>query len=119
MSAGVKSLTDAEKLIKPLAELGYNFYKRFDKQVLFAKGPDHKRTHYLHVMKFNGAKWKDDLLFRDFLIKNPKEANEYAGFKSKLAKLYPENRDKYTEGKDIFIKKVLKVAKVGPAVNRK
>ena len=106
MSIGVRRLKDAEKFIKPLDALGYHFYKKFQQQILFAKGPDKKRTHYLHAMRYNGAKWKSDLLFRDFLIKNPARAKAYNRLKQRLAKQYPNDREKYTAGKKSFIDKI-------------
>ncbi len=110
MSAGIRNMKDAGKLVKPLAKLGYNFYKKFGQQVLFAKGPDAKRTHYLHVMKWNGAKWKSDRLFREFLVRNPARAKAYAALKKKLAKRYPDDREKYSAGKKAFIEATLKLA---------
>ncbi len=73
ISVGIKRFKDVEDLIKPLTSIGYHFYKKFQKQMLFCKGPDSKRTHYLHVMRFNGVKWKNDLLFRDYLRTHTKE----------------------------------------------
>lgn len=113
MAAGVRNMKDAKKLIKPLAKMGYNFYKKFGQQILFAKGPDAKRTHYLHVMKWNGAKWKNDHLFREFLVSHPARAKAYAALKKKLAKRYPDDRERYTSGKKPFIKATLKLAAKG------
>lgn len=111
MSAGVRRLKDAKKLVKPLDKLGYHFYKKFDQQILFAKGADAKRTHYLHVMRYKGAKWKSDALFRDYLLAHPARATAYANLKKKLAKQYPTDREKYTAGKNLFIKTTLRLAK--------
>lgn len=111
MTAGVRRLKDVNDLIKPLAEIGYGFYRKFGRQTLFAKGPDSKRTHYLHVMKYRGAKYKRDLLFRDFLRNHPEKAKLYAGLKKELAKKYPSDREKYTIGKKLFIEETIRLAK--------
>ena len=111
MSAGVRKFKDAQELVGPLSKMGYNFYRKFGKQILFARGPDRRRTHYLHVMKYNGVKWKNDLLFREFLLKYPARAKAYATLKEKLAKRYPGDREKYTAGKHLFIEKTLGLAK--------
>jgi len=110
MSAGLRRLKDVKKLVKPLDEMGYHFYRKFRRQVLFAKGPDKKRTHYLHVMKYNGSKWKSDLLFRDFLRTHPSKTKAYAHLKQRLAKQYPNDREQYTAGKKSFIEAVKKLA---------
>lgn len=111
MSAGVRRFKDAKKLAKPLRELGYNFDRPFQNQIFFAKGPDAKRTHYLHVMRYNGAKWRNDALFRDYLSTHPKRVKAYAALKVKLAKQYPGERQKYSDGKDRFIKETIRLAR--------
>ena len=111
MSAGVRRFKDAKKLTKPLRELGYNFDRPFQNQIFFAKGPDAKRTHYLHVMRYNGAKWRNDAVFRDYLRTHSKRAKAYTTLKVKLAKRYQNERQKYSDGKDRFIKETLRLAK--------
>lgn len=111
MSAGIRRFKDAQKLVKPLRALGYNFDRRFQNQMFFAKGPDVRRTHYLHVMRYQGAKWKSDKLFRDYLIAHSARAKAYTKLKIKLAKQYAKERQKYSDGKDTFIKETLRLAR--------
>jgi GrpB-like predicted nucleotidyltransferase (UPF0157 family) len=80
-------------------------------QELYVKGPEAKRTHYVHVTVFGGSYWKNDLLFRDFLRKNPERAKQYAELKKQLAKKYTDNRALYTENKEQFIKETLERSK--------
>jgi GrpB-like predicted nucleotidyltransferase (UPF0157 family) len=110
ISVGVNKLSDAKKLIKPLSRAGYHFYDTHRDRIFFAKGPERRRTHHLHVMRYNGIKWKSDLFFRDYLSAHPARAKAYANVKIKLAKQYPEDREKYTAGKDAFINATLKLA---------
>jgi GrpB-like predicted nucleotidyltransferase (UPF0157 family) len=91
--------------------LGYNFYELRGDRFFFAKGPEAKRTHHLHVMRYQGAKWKNDLLFRDYLVVHPARAKAYTDLKKKLAKRYPANRERYTAGKHPFIEATLRLAK--------
>lgn len=77
ISLGVKTITDTKKLVKPLKKLGYELRLESGSrnvQTLFVKGPESKRTYYLHVMKYNGAVWKDDILFRDYLRRHKSRA---------------------------------------------
>lgn len=113
IAVGITKLKDANTLLKPLETIGYHFYKGFQRQRLFvAKGPDEKRTHYLHVMRYNGVKWKVDQLFRDHLRSHPQEVERYGQLKKRLAQAYPEDRQKYSDGKDAFIKStILKASK--------
>lgn len=34
---------------------------------LFVRGPEEKRTHYLHVTRNNSKVWEEHILFRDYL----------------------------------------------------
>lgn len=112
IAVGIKRLKDAEKLLKPLKKLGYNFYKKFQQQRLFvAKGPDGKRTHYLHIMRYKGAKWESDQLFINYLRTHPKEVKRYGKLKEKLAKRHSNDRQGYSDGKNAFIKSIIAKAK--------
>lgn len=111
MSAGIRKFKDAKKLIKSLHSLGYKFYRKFGRQILFAKGPDKKRTHYLHVMKYNGAKWKSDLAFREYLLRHPVRAKAYTALKKKLAKQHPNDREQYSAGKKRFIEETIRLGR--------
>lgn len=62
------------------------------------------RTHQVHTFEADSAQVKRHLAFRDFLNAHPKEAQKYSQLKRKLAAEYPNNMNKYIEGKDGFIK---------------
>ena len=112
IAVGVKRLKDAEQLLKPLSKIGYHFYKQSQRQSLFvAKGPDENRTHYLHAMRYKGAKWNNDQLFRDYLRSHPKEVERYSKLKAKLAKIHPDDRQAYSDDKNTFIKSVISKAR--------
>ena len=62
-----------------------------------------ERVFHIHV-RYPGD-W-DELYFRDFLIKHPDTAAEYAALKRKLKEQYEHDRDGYTEAKGGFIREV-------------
>jgi GrpB-like predicted nucleotidyltransferase (UPF0157 family) len=108
IAVGIPRLKDAKQLLPILKKLGYHFYKDFQRQRLFvAKGPNERRTHYLHVMRYNGVKWNSDQLFRNYLRNHPKKVKEYSRLKKKLSKTFSEDRDAYSAGKNDFIKSVI------------
>ena len=113
MSLGLRTPNDAKKLIKPLADLGYAWRKTAgsSQRRLFVKGPEEKRTHYLHVMQYNNDAWKNDLLFRDYLRANPAYAQRYGELKTALARKYGDDRGMYTKGKASFIRIAIKLAR--------
>src|SRR4030042_5400238 len=96
INIGVKSLKVARDMKEKFEKLGYEHRpfvlgKTKDDlkwQELYVRGPEAKRTHYVHVTVFGGSYWKNDLLFRDFLRKNPERAKQYAELKEKLAEKY-------------------------------
>ncbi len=110
IAVGITRLKDAKKLIKPLANIGYHFYRINQYEMFFAKGPDSCRTHYIHVVRYKGAKWNNDILLRNYLRTHPKEIREYATLKNQLAKQYGNDRYAYTAQKDAYIKSVIKKA---------
>lgn len=92
-----------------LPALGYTARgdRRGDGDWLFSKGPEAARTHYLHVERYGGERWRNYLLFRERLRAEAKRRDEYARLKAELAARYPKDRDAYTRGKEPFIRRVL------------
>lgn len=110
IAVGVACLKNAKKLIKPLAKIGYHFYRINRYEIFFAKGPDACRTHYIHAVRYKGVKWQKDILLRNYLRTHPKEIREYAKLKTRLAKQFADDRYTYTAQKDAYIKSVIKKA---------
>ena len=59
------------------------------------------------MLEIESEEWISHLLFRDYLIKNPDTAREYARRKQELASQFATKREAYQAGKDGFIKAVL------------
>lgn len=109
----VKSIKSPGKLVRILESLGYEFKKDDDVlgRLFFTKGPESKRTHYIHVVKFKGKEWKKLTLFRDYLLSHKQAIQKCSGLKNKLAKDYALDRKSYTSGKNEFIRDIIKKAK--------
>jgi GrpB-like predicted nucleotidyltransferase (UPF0157 family) len=76
----------------------------------FAKvSPDglHRLAH-LHVMSAGAARWDQQLRFRDALRASPALRDEYAAVKSRLASIYADDRERYTEEKATFVTRVMR-----------
>ena len=96
------------------------FYYRpgsLEGQLLFAKGSFYEgtgelQTHFIHVVKKDGADWRNYNQFRDYLNAVPQAAKEYEALKSSLARACPEDagREKYLAGKHAFIVRNLRTA---------
>lgn len=113
LMVGVKTLGEPEEYTADLEKLGYIFQKDNRKDqgdILFVKGPEEGRTHYLKVTAFGSDFWEEHLVFRDFLIQHPEYAKQYEELKLKLLEEHKGTRIPYTKGKDSFIKNILKLA---------
>lgn len=73
----------------------------------FVRGPESRRTHHLNLVTFNGAFWRDHVMFRDRLRDEPAVRAAYAALKLQLAAAHPSDRGAYTAGKARFILNVI------------
>lgn len=104
----VDSLDKAEEWKKDLSTLGY-WHKGIQPDMpdrrFFAKGPEDKRTVYLHLV--NEDEFSRLIKFRDYLIGNDQAAAEYAELKQRLALSNADNRASYSKLKNAFIQNIL------------
>ena len=73
----------------------------------FARGPDERRTVYLHVVAASGPRWGDYLKFREVLRHQPAARLEYERLKLKALEAHRHDRRAYTAAKDAWIQRVL------------
>jgi GrpB-like predicted nucleotidyltransferase (UPF0157 family) len=64
------------------------------------------RTHHVHIFERGSAQIDRHLAFRDYLRVHPRSAQQYSQLKQSLAQQYPDNIEKYMDGKDDFIKAI-------------
>lgn len=109
IQVGIKILADARKFIPRLEKLGYHYMPERDKpdEVFMPKGPEALRTHYLHIVEIGSERWKNTLLFRDYLRTHSDARDEYAELKQALAQQYGNYRPAYTEAKTAFVASII------------
>ena len=66
------------------------------------------KVFHLHIR--HPGDW-DEIVFRDYLRRNPRKAEEYGKLKMDLQKRFKHNRDAYTEAKGEFIRACVKEAR--------
>ena len=112
----VPSLRKAKRCEKKLKEIGYEIKKNDTRKerLFFTKGPEKKRTHYLHVGEIGSGYAEDMILFRDYLCRNKKAAKKYSELKGKLAEKHKNTREIYSVKKEKLIKGMIKKAKESP-----
>ena len=110
---GIRSLSGVTRLRGKLERTGYEYRANGsdNTQVLFAKGAEERRTHYIHITEYRGSFWNDHLLFRDYMRGNPDEAGLYEQSKRVLAAQHATDREGYTAGKRAYIDIVVAKAK--------
>ncbi len=85
MMIGVTDLQIIKKWIEDLLKIGYEYVpKETPNWRFFRKGKWRAGTHHLHVYIYNSDEWKNNLLFRDFLIKHEWARKEYRELKRDL-----------------------------------
>jgi GrpB-like predicted nucleotidyltransferase (UPF0157 family) len=111
----ILDITNCDLLIKHLQKINYHFIPKPENpppHMMFAKGYSESgitgQTFHIHV-RYPGD-W-DEIVFRDYLLKNHKVTAEYARLKRKLAAEFKNDREKYTDSKSNFIKNITLIAR--------
>ena len=68
------------------------------------------QTHYIHVVIWGQEAWNNYINMRDYLNAHEDRAKEYSELKERLAKMYPEDRIAYINGKSALIEDILRCA---------
>jgi GrpB-like predicted nucleotidyltransferase (UPF0157 family) len=106
--AGVETLEASRAAIARLEGSGYCYFPyRTEAMHWFCKPSAALRTHHLHLVPVNSARWIECLMFRDALRADAELARAYAALKLDLAARFRDDRDAYTEAKAPFIRAVL------------
>lgn len=110
--AVVPSLQVAEEIQPELEKLGYEYRgeEGIPERRFYVKGDRSNRTHNLHLVEESSREWKNHILIKNYYLKYPAAAQEYAKIKEQLAKDFPEDRRAYGSGKDAFIKEIIRKA---------
>lgn len=108
----VSSLRKARKHVEALKEIGYKLKdENRSERLFFTKGPEEKRTHYLHVGEKGSGYVEDMILFRDYLREHKEAVREYTELKLKLARKYKNKRELYTRLKETLVETVIQKAR--------
>ncbi len=116
IAVAIDRLDNYERCTPLLEKLGYSFMRDQRKtqgSILFVKGPEEKRTHYLKLVALDSDTWREYLLFRNYLIEHLDKAEEYTQLKERLFSEHRGVREKYTEDKSDFVQEILQLAKQG------
>jgi len=112
-----KPMLDIAILLKNLIDFSFssmasNGYEYFDEvasghHLFVLRGDGGISLQHIHCYsEKNSVEFLSQVKFRDFIRSNAEYAKEYELLKLKLYKLYPNDRNKYTEGKQEFFDKI-------------
>jgi len=118
LQASVRDLADARsRCIVPLQASGYRYMPEYESwlpgELFFRKGPPGPWTHHLHVLQADDPRWRDRLLFRDYLRIHPEAAREYAKLKRDLAAAFDDDISRYRNAKATFVAATMTEARAG------
>jgi GrpB-like predicted nucleotidyltransferase (UPF0157 family) len=110
---GLVNVADVRHCEAPLEALDYIYEGEQDISGwhFFRKKTGDLTTHHLHVVEWNGAYWRDHVLFQEYLFRHPEVAEAYERLKITLAKKYADDREAYTQDKTDFINKITEMAR--------
>lgn len=89
--------------------LGYHVLGEFGisgRRFFVKTNEKHERTHHVHVFPNGHPDIERHLVFRDYLLAHPEQAEKYSRLKEELARNHPEDIEAYMRGKRGFIEEV-------------
>ena len=111
IAVALYKLDDFEKVKEKFQKEPYSVKEDSDEdEILIRKGAEDNRTHFIHVMEINSKRYKDTIIFRNYLRKHEEAMKEYESLKKELAKKYADNRKMYTSSKNEYIDNIIKKA---------
>ena len=105
---GVNSFPIEEAIIRALEEYGYTYMQEMsvaDRLYFIKRG---LKNYNVHIITYKGLVWEKDVLFRDYLIKNPDKAQEYSSLKEQILSDGIDTLLEYSQKKADFISEILK-----------
>jgi GrpB-like predicted nucleotidyltransferase (UPF0157 family) len=73
----------------------------------FSKDTKGTRSHHVHAFQENNSEISRHIVFRDYLVAHPQEAEKYERLKEELAARFPSRSGDYTEGKSGYIQETV------------
>lgn len=109
-------ITNCDLQIENLKKIDYRYIPKPENpppHCMLAKGYSISgitgQTYHIHLR--SAGEW-DEIIFRDFLNKNPDTARQYGDLKRRLAAEYKNDREQYTNGKGEFVNRIIKLARM-------
>ncbi|WP_042147763.1 GrpB family protein [Paucisalibacillus sp. EB02] len=108
---GVDDLEEVDQAIfQGLKEAGFlRLQVERPDEIVLAKFTDEtyeEKTHYIHLVEYNGDLWKDLIFFRDYLNSNDIAREQYEDLKMKFLEDNSGGIKEYTDYKEQFVQRI-------------
>jgi GrpB-like predicted nucleotidyltransferase (UPF0157 family) len=111
---GANALADVESKIESLAERGYAYVPKYERELpmrrYFVKSPVGSLRIHLHAVEHGSRLWQEHLAFRDALRTDSALRAEYQALKLDLAQRFADDKPAYTDAKGPFVRSVIDAA---------
>jgi GrpB-like predicted nucleotidyltransferase (UPF0157 family) len=108
---GADSLSAIEARIGALAEVGYSYVPKYERELpqprYFVRAPAERLRVHLHGVERGCGLWRQHLAFRDALRADADLRDRYQALKLRLAEAFAGDKSAYTDAKAPFIRAVL------------
>ena len=108
---GARSLADVESRIDALAELGYAYVPKYEREIpmrrYFVKSSATSLRVHLHAVELDSRIWREHMAFREALRADASLCARYQSLKLDLAQKFADDKSAYTTAKNPFIQSVL------------
>ncbi len=104
ISIGIKKWSEASRILKILRKLGFKHFHKMENHSLFVstKALCEEGDCHVHISRIGTKRYTRTLAFRDFLRKNPGEAERYEKIKKEIFAKCSGNRQVYKKLKNIY-----------------
>ena len=108
--AAVSDFERAFGCVTTIEQLGYEYKGESEgqQQYYFVKG--NPARYHLYLVERSGEMWVTRVAFRDYVIRHPEIARQYADLKQQLAFQFPDDLRAYQDGKLPFVEWVGELA---------
>jgi GrpB-like predicted nucleotidyltransferase (UPF0157 family) len=105
----VNSIVQVDDQNSSMQLLGYQCMGEFgikERRFFLKDNPAGVRTHHAHVFEADSSQVRRHLAFRDYLNTHLEDAKSYSSLKRSLAQKYPNDIERYMDGKHGFIQEI-------------
>jgi GrpB-like predicted nucleotidyltransferase (UPF0157 family) len=114
IALGMRDISRVMELVEPMRTAGYENLPLDENKpewVVFSRREGGEGAVNLHCVPHDGWRWRNYLLFRDYLRAHPETAHAYETLKRQLAEEFGSDRIGYPEAKSDFVAGVLERAR--------